>query len=482
MTNPSLDQPSAVAGPATALPRKLGLFTLAALIVAWNAPIGAMAGFQQLAVAFGNGVGAPMALLVGGAVLFLFSIGFIGMSKYVANPGAYYTYIAQGLGKITGLSGAFVATAAYFLIGVGANIYLGLIFVDMTKRFFGAPVLNWQIWSLITLALVMVLGLLRVDLSMKVIGIMVILECVAVAVWQTAILVKGGPEGYAFESFTPHSFASGSIGLGVVFGMLTMIGFEGGACFRAETKNPERNVRRATYLAVAFMGLFYALGCWVYIIAFGPSHVVEAATADPVGSFFDSVQAFLGGFFVKLFTVILVTSQIASMISIQGNASRYLFSLGRDGVLSRKFAAVHPRLESPHVSVLTYAAFALVASLLIMTTGLDAVQSYAALTGAGIYFLLPLMAVTSIAVMIYFRRHPEQSPGRWVSIVAPVISGVALLVLFALMTGNLRILAGTSAGAVLALVAFAAVALAGILVAIRLKAKRPDAFDSIGTR
>lgn len=248
------------------LPRRLGLITLMFLIVAWNAPIASMAGFQQLAVGFGNGVGAPVSFLVAGLILLLFAVGFIGMSHHVKNPGAFYCYIVDGLGKALGLAGAFVATAAYILFAAGSYVYLGLIIVDMTTRLFGAPVLTWQVWSFVALVIITRLGLLRSDTSVKVIGVMVVLECAVVAIWQFVVLIHGGPEGYSPQSFTPNSFLSGSVGVGVLFAMLTMIGFEGGACFRDETKDPAKTVGRATYGAIGFMAVFYAIGCWVYVI------------------------------------------------------------------------------------------------------------------------------------------------------------------------------------------------------------------------
>lgn len=462
------------------LPRRLGVPALILLIVAFNAPIAAMAGFQQLAIAFGNRLGAPVAFLAAGAVLLLFAVGFVGMSRYSKNPGAYYRYIVDGLGKPPGLAGAFLATVAYTVMTAGAYVYLGLIFVDMTKRLFGEPVLNWQFWTILALVLITILGLLRIDLSMKVLGILVLVECVVVALWEFVVFLRGGPEGYATSSFAPSEFFSGSVGLGVLFAMLTMVGLEAAACFRDETRNPDKSVGRATYLGIGFLAVFYALGSWAYIITQGPSHAVANALGDPVGSFFNSVDGYLGGFFVHLVTVILVTSQIAAINASQGAASRYLFALGRDGVLSRRFARVHPRLESPYVAVLAVSVTSLVIVVATFLTGIDAVSAYAALTGAGIYFLLPLLTATSIAVIVFFRRNPELSPGPLVAIAAPAISAVALVVLFVLTTQNLRILAVTRTGAVTAEIGMAVVAVAGVLLALRYRRSRPEVYDRIG--
>ena len=464
------------------LPRRLGFVTLTFLIVAWNAPIAAMAGFQQLAVGFGNGIGAPGSFLVAGLILAVFAVGFIGMTPHVKNPGAFYCYIVDGLGKAPGLGGAFVATAAYLLFAAGSYVYLGLIIVDMTTRLFGAPVLTWQVWAFVALVVITVLGLLRIDLSMKVIGALVALECVIVVLWEAAVFIKGGPEGYSADTWTVSSFTSGPVGIGVLFAMLCMIGFEGGACFRDETKNPEKTVKRATFSAIALMTVLAAIGCWVYIISSGPSGVVKLAQTDPVGSFFTSIETYLGNVFVHLVTVILVTSQAAAIISIQGNGSRYLFALGRDRVLSPRLASVHPRLQSPHVAVLTLSAVCLVALVAIVATGVDSVQAYATLTGAGIYFMLPLLIFTSISIVVFFRRHPDHRPSIWVSSIAPLVAALALIVLFVLCTQNLTILTVTDTGAVIAEVALVVVAALGVALALVYKRSRPEVYESIGNQ
>jgi amino acid transporter len=477
--------PAETDGPAAAtgvLPRRLGFVALTFLIVAWNAPIAAMAGFQQLAVGFGNGIGAPLSFIVAGLVLLVFAVGFIGMTPHVKNPGAFYCYIVDGLGKAPGLGGAFVATTAYLLFAAGAYVYLGLIVVDATERLFGAPVGNWQLWAFVMLVLITGLGLLRIDMSMKVIGVLVVVECAIVALWELAVLIQGGPEGYSRDTFTLGAFTSGPVGIGILFAMLCMIGFEGGACFRDETKDPEKTVRRATYSAIGLMTVLAAIGCWVYIISTGPSTVVEASLADPVGSFFTSIETYLGNVFVHLVTIILVTSQAASIISVQGNGSRYLFALGRDKVLSQRLASVHPKLQSPHVAVLTLAAVSLVVLIGIVLSGVDAVQAYATLTGSGIYFMLPLLIVTSISIAVFFRRHPEANPGIWVSTVAPITAALALTILFVLCTQNLTVLTVTPAGALIAEVGLVIAAALGVLLALRYKRSRPDVYGSIGNQ
>ncbi len=464
------------------LPRRLGLTALVLIIIAFNAPIAVMAGFAQLAIGFGNGVGAPLSFLVAGGILLLFSVGFIGMSRFVDNPGAFYKYIVAGFGRPSGLAGAFLATAAYILMSAGSYIYLGLIAVEATTRIFGASVIGWQIWSLFFILLVTAIGLARVDLSIKFLGKLVCLEIVLVALWELAVLVRGGPEGYATASFTLAGLRDGPIGLGVLFAMLCMVGVEAGACFSAETKNPETTVGRATLLSIVFMTLFYGLGTWLYIVTQGVSHVVANAAADPVGSFFSSVQRYLGKFVLDLFSVALVTSQMAASNSVQGSASRYLYALGRDRVLPHALARVHPVLESPYVAVLLVAAMSVAALVVTIAFRLDPVTSYAALTGMGIYFLIPILFATSCSVVAFYNGRRGLAASLWLRLIAPLLSAVALAGLFVLTSLNLKVLVATDVNVAASLLAVLIVPFSGYLLAFYYRRRRPAVYRLIGNQ
>lgn len=467
---------------AKVLPRKLGVVALIFIVVAFNAPIATMAGFAQLAVGFGNGIGAPISFFVAGAILMLFAVGFVGMSRYIEHPGAFYRFIVAGIGRPPGLAGAFLATAAYVLLVAGSYVYLGLIALDLARRLTGSGQFSWQIWALIFLVIGTALGLLRMDVSMKVLGTLVAFEIVLVAAYEIVVIATGGPEGYSTASFTPSAFFSGTMGLGVLFAMLTMIGIETAACFRDEARDPDKSVGRATFSAIAFMAVFYGIGIWAYIITQGASHVVFQAQTNPIGSFIDSVHSYLGLFFVNVTATILVTSQLAAINAIQGAASRYIYALGRDNILWSRFARVHGRLESPYVAVLAVTIVSLVMLVGVFVLRLNAVQSYAAMTGAGIYFLLPLFIATSVAVVVFYRRNRQFKASRWTSLVAPGLSVVALGALFVITSMNMDKLVGKASVGLGSQIVLALLAIGGFLLALRYRRTRPDVYERIGNQ
>ena len=62
------------------------------------------------------------------------------------------------------------------------------------------------------------------------------------------------------------------------------------------------------------------------------------------------------------------------------------------------------------------------------------------LTNLGALGVLLLMAVTSFAVVAYFRRRPDTGVSPWAGTIAPAIAGVALLVVLVLGVLNFNVL------------------------------------------
>ena len=228
------------------------------------------------------------------------------------------------------------------------------------------------------------------------------------------------------------------------------------------------------------MTLFYGLGVWLYIVTQGASKVVASAANNPVGSFFASINAYLGPLFVHLTSLTLVTSQMIASNSVQGSASRYLFCLGRIHVLPKGLARVHPRLESPYVAVMAVAGLSLAALLAVMVLRINPVTSYAAMTGMGIYFLLPLLMATSGSILVFYRRNRQHQASVWTRLYAPALSAALIGVLFVLTSLNLKVLVGDQSVAWASMGAVAAVPVAGWLVAVACRRRRPLVYEAIG--
>ena len=136
----------------------------------------------------------------------------------------------------------------------------------------------------------------------------------------------------------------------LAFAFAAFMGFESTALYRAEARQPERTIPRATYGAVIFMGLFYCLVVWAVIQAFGDQNVSRRAAADPASLFFVAIERYVGPWASDVMYILIMTSVFASQIAFHNAINRYTFTLARDGLLPHELAHTHPRFGSPSIA------------------------------------------------------------------------------------------------------------------------------------
>ena len=164
-----------VMSPVRSLTGKLGTTSIVFMVVAAAAPLTVIGGAAPLGMLLGNGVGFPALYAISGVILLLFAVGLAAMTRVVPRPGAFFTYIGYGLGNRMGLSAAFLALLTYTTIQVSVYGYLGYI-LELTFTGLGAPSIPWWIWSLAMVAAVGVLGYRHIDVSSKVLGVLLLGE------------------------------------------------------------------------------------------------------------------------------------------------------------------------------------------------------------------------------------------------------------------------------------------------------------------
>lgn len=434
---------SSVSAPPHRLRGSIGVSGIVFLVIAAAAPLTAVAGSLPVMIALGNGAGAPLTYIVVAAVLLVFSVGYATMSSAVTETGAFYAYVTKGLGRAPGLGAAALALLAY--TAVQAAIYgLAASTMDAVMARFGGPDLPWWVWAFALMALVAVLGYRSIDLGAKVLGVLLIAEIGLIVVLSGSILGQGGAEGIEFSSFSPSSFFSGSPGIALMFAVGSFIGFEATAIYGEETKNPRRTVPIATYVAVITIGVLYAIASWAIVLAFG-SDQVQAVAAEHTGDLtFIAATEYLGSVTSDVMMVMLVTSLFAALLAFHNAISRYSHALSRSGFAPRGLMGVHARHGSPHVGSLVQTATAFVLVGIFAVAGADPVlELFTWMAGVATVSILVVMVLTSIAIVVYFARSGADKR-LWHSKIAPVLGGLGLCAITALVIANFTTLIGGS--------------------------------------
>ncbi|MYR60457.1 amino acid permease, partial [Streptomyces sp. SID625] len=235
---------------------------------------------------------------------------------------------------------------------------------------------------------------------------------------------------------------------------------------------------RATYLAVGFLGLFYAFVVWIAIQAFGDAEVVRAAGEDPAGLFFSAISTYVGGWAADTMHVLIVTSVLASLLAFHNAINRYGLALAEEGVLPRALARVHPRHRSPCVTGIAQTLLGAAVVLAFAAGGADPYQQLLLWVNTpGMLGLLVLQLLAALAVPLYFRRVSHQE-GVLRTVVAPVTAAVLLSAAIVLVVTHLDLFTGASAAVNTTLVAVVPlIFLAGFPLARWLRRHRPGVYE-----
>jgi GNAT superfamily N-acetyltransferase len=243
-------------------------------------------------------------------------------------------------------------------------------------------------------------------------------------------------------------------------------------------------VAQATYIAVAFVGVLYAVSSWALTVFTGPSNIVQAATTQSTDLIFNINSGFLGAWVVDIGRVFIVTSLFAALVSFHNTVARYLFALGRERVLPAALGSTNRRTGSPHVGSMVQSVVAFVVIILFAVFKLDPLSDlFFIVTTYGGLGVVILMAVTSMSVIGYFVRRKITEENAWRRFVSPAIAAVLLLIVLGLTLDQYSTLLGLPSGhpAVWILPAsFGVAGVAGILWGYYLRGNRPDVYASIG--
>jgi amino acid transporter len=307
--------------------------------------------------------------------------------------------------------------------------------------------------------------------SSRVLGVLLTAEIAIVLMLDLVIVVRGGDHGLSTGIVNPTAIFSGSLGIGLLFAIISYVGFEATAIFRDEARTPERTIPRATYLALILIGAFYAITSWALISGWGDEAAVQHATDSGATFLGDSAQRYIGLVGADVITVLYFTSLFACILAFHNVASRYVFALSQRDVLPASLSQPHALHGSPHRASLWISGIVAAGILLAVVFNLDpAAQFYTWFAGATTVGVVVLMIATSVAVLVFFARD-QRGHSVWRVRVAPVLGLVGLLGALVLILTNLKDLVGGSSVLAWVIVGVLVGALAvGVLIGSRVRA------------
>ncbi len=428
-------------------PDSLGVLGILFFVLSAQAPLTGIAGAVPIAVGIGNGAGTPAAYLLAGAVILLFSVGFVAMGRHVVDAGAFYTYIGKGLGRPTGSGSAGVALFAYCAIQAAMYGLYGATVSGLVEHYTGTHV-AWWVWTLVTMVIVQVLGASGIEMGARILTVFVLAEFSILIVFALVTFFKGGgPEGLGLtDSFSASAALQGAPGVALMFAVASMFGFEATAIYGEEAREPRRTVPRATYLSVGVVTGFFAFTSWMLVSAHGASHATAEAgkaleSGDATSFVFAPIAAQFGGWVDDVLPVLLATSLFAGILAFHNSANRYLFSLGRERLLPHGLTALNRR-HSPWAAGVVQTVLAALLVLPFAILGKDPVLTlFSWFSGVAVLAMMLLYFLTSVSVVVFFRRSRADTRP-WNTVIAPVLGALGIAGAIWLIVENFTTLIG----------------------------------------
>lgn len=459
----------------------LGLWSIIFFVVAAASPLTGVVGAVPVAFFAGNGAGVPGVFLLAGLILLVFTFGYVAMSRHVINAGAFYSYISIGLGRKWGVAGLKVALLAYAAIQLSVVSMFGFFSQMYVMDHFHVD-LPWWMFSLTMLAAVLALGIEKVELGGKVLGVLMLMEVGIVLLTDVGLLAQKSVATLEFSSFMPSVATGGAMGIAMIFAIGSFVGFEATAIYSEECREPEKVIPRATLLAVVLITAFFAFTTWAFVQAHGAGQVAAIASKDPGRFVFDLAKSALGGWAAEAMSLLLITSLFAATQAFHNTMSRYLFVMGRDGFIWAKLSRIRKGRGTPYVASTVQTAGMMLAVSLAAVAKLDPMAVvFPSMSAIGTMSILLLQGAVSVAVLVFFLRNKQIKVSLWSGRIAPALAAICMFWALIKVIQNLDVLSGSTSSTIFMLPYFVfGVAALGFGLAWILSCFFPERYARLG--
>ncbi|HSP44579.1 MAG TPA: APC family permease [Chthoniobacterales bacterium] len=394
--------------PDAQLERAIGVPGLAANII--NTTIGASIFALPALVAQSLGAAAPLAFIACGIAMTLFVTCFALAGSRVALTGGLYAYAEVAFGRYVGfITGLFFCTTALLSVAAVVNFFVGTV----------VALAPWLDGSLARAGLMFVVYAVMAAINIRgvragagAVGVVTIAKLIPLFVFVVAGVFFIDPGAFHWPGWPPAK----TLGDSVLLLLFAFFGIEVALIPSGEVKTPARTVPRAIYMALALTTALYIL---IQVVAQGTLGSNLAAYRDtPLA---EAANVFLGNTGRLLLLAGATISGFGFIASDILSSPRILFAFGRDGILPRFIAHVHPRWRSPDVAILVYSAVAFLLSLTSTFASLAIMANVAALL---LYIICCAAAWELIRRNVRTETAPFTFPG---ASMVPIVSIVAII-------------------------------------------------------
>jgi len=405
-----------------------------AMAIAVLSPAMAMA-YNTTGAALFSGTSTPLAFLLGGIACLSLAFVVIGFTRRMASAGYAYTYSSRTLGPNVGFLTGWLYFFGFFCFVPMTMGGVGGFTRDLIKAelWHGMPNWTWFVIFLIGMGLLLFFVITDVKLTARTQLIVGVITVAIIVILDLIVTAKGGKSGQTLAPFTfSHTEAGGFSGVfyGIIFGVLSYIGFETAAVLGEETRNPRRAIPTSIIVAVLFAIVFYVWTTYVIAIGVGVNEAGSKAWASNPTVLASIARTFSGGAMSVLIDLAAILSAFVVCLACATAAARTMFAMGREGTLPAWLGKTHREYKTPANATVAIAVLATIVAALVgfgWGYGSGPYTVYYLLAAIGGLAVTIVYVVLCAAGMVWFKRE-----ARNYNVITHGVVPVIGLVIFAL--------------------------------------------------
>lgn len=405
------------------LKRSLNTWDLVVYGIMFMIPVAPFAWYGTF-IGTANGMVA-LAYLIGLVAMLFTGFSYAQMSNRYPVAGSVYSYVQRGTRQELGWMAGWAIMLDYIFLPAVAYL-IGALYLSQLVS--GVP--QWA-WVLAFAAVTTIVNLLGIRLMAWVAWALFAFQIFVMLYFLIEVFAKmiGGSLHFnAVGFYNPNAFHLHGVLAATVIVVLSYLGFDAISTLSEESKDPRKSVPRATVYSIIGGGAIFIVLTYFAGVAYPNYEKLNTNTA-----FLDILKS-LGGTPLKDLAIIAIVLSFGLACSLEGQSAiaRILFSMGRDGILPKQLAAVHPKWQTPWVATLLIGVVSVVVAIAIGLATLATWLSFGALCG--------FMALNATVVWHFYIRG-KKTPASFVKyLVSPLIGFAVCAYIFANMgTGAYKV-------------------------------------------
>ena len=351
----------------------------------------------------------PLAYIIGMVAMLFTALSYGSMAKAFPIAGSVYSYAQRGLNQHVGFIAGWLMLLDYLLIPPLLYVYAAMA---LNHLYPDIPKVGFILAFLVSATFVNLRGI-TFTARMNIVFLLAQLVVLGIFLFYAwTALHNGGGNGELTLAplYNPQTFNFALLMQAVSIAVLSFLGFDAISTLAEEIKgDPGRSVGKAALITLVVMGTIFVVQTWIATDLAAGLGFKSADTA-----FYEIAELAAGSWLATLTAVTTALSWgIAVAVTSQSAVSRLLFGMARDGKLPKILARVHPKHNTPYMSIYLVA----VLSLLICYLFINSVDTLTSLVNFGALSGFMLLHLT--VINYYWRR---QKSGQVVRhLICPVI-------------------------------------------------------------